>query len=46
MCEENNLILGKYIHQCLADGTQPEIKLNMFVNPTQPFKYYFRKSQL
>jgi len=44
MCEENNLILGKYIHYCLTNSLHPIFKKNMFTTPTRPFEYYFRKS--
>jgi hypothetical protein len=44
MCEENNLIFGKYIHFCLLHKIHPQFSKDMFVNPSRPFEYYFRKS--
>ena len=44
MSEENNLILGKHMHHCIINDIYPTLDKSMFINPTQPFEYYFRKS--
>ena len=44
MSEENNLILGKYIHYCLINKIHPTFNERMFTTPTRPFEHYFRKS--
>jgi hypothetical protein len=44
MSEENNLILGKHMHHCIVNDIYPTLDKSMFINPTRPFEYYFRKS--
>ena len=44
MCEENNLILGKYIHHCLINKIHPIFNERMFTTPTRSFEHYFRKN--
>lgn len=43
MCEENNLILGKQIQNCLENNLELTVDLEKFVTPPRDFKHYFRK---